>query len=179
MGGEGELSSLPVLEDGTLVRLGGYERAAGGEWLPPAPVSGTPSQELDAPFGAALRLAGADVPQTVQRGGELLFTLHWQVEQAVGHDYQAFVHLVNEQGEKVAQLDWTPHDAVSKLPTSAWPAAWRGSDLQVLAVPPEVPPGVYTLIAGLYDWQSGARVPAAGTDARPDGAVTVGAIEVQ
>ena len=119
IGAEGELSSLPVLEDGTLVRLGGYERAADGEWQPPAPVSGSPSQELDARFGAALRLAGADLPKSVQRGAGLPFTLHWQVEQAVGQDYQAFVHLLNEQGEKVAQLDWTPHDAVSKLPTSS------------------------------------------------------------
>jgi hypothetical protein len=97
----------------------------------------------------------------------------------VGQDYQAFAHLLNEQGEKVAQLDWTPRDALSKLPTSSWPERWRGSDPQVLALPSEIPPGVYTLIAGLYDWQSGARVPVSGADARPDGAVTIGAIEVQ
>ena len=178
-GAEGEPSSLPVLENDTLVRLGGYGRVAGGAWQPVTPVSGPPSRELDARLGPAVRLTGADLPKLVQRGAEFPFTLQWQIEQPVGQDYQAFAHLLDEQGEKVAQLDWPPHDAVSKLPTSAWPAKWRGSDRQVLAVPPEISPGIYTLIAGLYDWQSGARVPAAGTDARPDGAVTVGTIEVQ
>jgi hypothetical protein len=179
MGGEGELSFLPMLENGTLVRLGGYARAADHAWQPVAPLAGSPGQALDARFAAGLRLAGADLTKTAQRGAGLPFTLHWHVERPVGQDFQAFAHLLNEQGEKVAQLDWTPHDAVSKLPTAAWPTQWRGSDRQVLAVPAETPPGVYTLVAGLYDWQSGARVPVSGADARPDGAVAIGSIEVQ
>jgi uncharacterized membrane protein len=179
MGGDGELSSLPVLENGTLVRLGGYARAPDHTWQPVAPVAGSPGQGLDARFEGGLRLAGADLPQTVRRGTGIPITLQWQAEQPAGQDYQAFAHLLNEQGEKVAQLDWTPHDAVSKLPTAAWPAPWWGSDRQVLALPPEIPPGVYTLVAGLYDWQSGARVPVSGADARPDEAVTIGSIEVQ
>ncbi len=32
------------------------------------------------------------------------------------------------------------------------------ADTQQLTLPPDLPPGVYTLIAGLYDWQSGERL---------------------
>jgi hypothetical protein len=52
------------------------------------------------------------------------------------------------------------------------------NDLMTLDLPVTLPPGDYTLIAGLYDWQSGERLPASGAAARPDGAAQLGTIRI-
>jgi hypothetical protein len=96
-------------------------------------------------------------------------TLLWRALQPVARDYNAFVHLLDANGNRVAQVDWPPGDAISRLPTSQWPVGVTLADTQQLLLPPDLPPGVYTLIAGLYDWQSGERL---------GDAVEVGVIEV-
>jgi hypothetical protein len=95
--------------------------------------------------------------------------LYWQATQPVTQDYNSFVHLLDATGEKVAQLDWTPGDAIGQLPTSQWPTGVTLADTQQLPLPPFLPPGAYTLIAGLYNWQSGERL---------GDAVELGVIEV-
>jgi len=47
-----------------------------------------------------------------------------------------------------------------------------------LDLPLTLPPGEYTLIAGLYDWQSGERLSATGASARTDGAAKLGTIQI-
>jgi hypothetical protein len=57
-------------------------------------------------------------------------------------------------------------------------------DLPVLALPASLPAGDYTLVAGLYDWQTGARLAAEATGAvanatvSPDGGVRLGTIRI-
>jgi hypothetical protein len=171
--------AAPVLDGGQLVRLGGFVRTDAGSWaeLPPAPA--VPATPLAATFGAAIQLTGSSVPLQGEPGATLPFTLFWQAVTPVQGDYNSFVHLLDAAGNKVAQLDWTPYDAISQLPTSTWPGGWQVQDTQQLALPPELPPGTYTLIAGLYDWQSGARLPATGQDAVPGDVATVGKIVVR
>ena len=52
------------------------------------------------------------------------------------------------------------------------------TDLNGDYVVPSLPPGEYTVAAGLYDWQTGERLPAAGTGAREDGAAAVGFVHI-
>jgi hypothetical protein len=152
-------SGLPLLEGGTLLRLGGYTRTADDAWTPLAPDampgSATP---LAVRFGDAIELVAVTAPAQAQAGAPLDFALSWRATRPVAQDYNAFVHLLDANGAKVAQLDWTPGDAVSQLPTSQWPLGVTLADAQQLPLPPDLPPGVYTLIGGLYDWQRGERL---------------------
>lgn len=162
-------SELPVLENGTMLRLGGFRRSAAGSWEP-APAPDSVGQALNLRLGDAVELVGADIPASVSGGAPLTFTLYWRTQQPLPHDYNSFVHLLDAAGNKVAQLDWTPHDAVSMLPTSQWPVGVTLADTQQLPLP-DLAPGAYTLVGGLYDWQSGERLSGA--------AVELGAVAVK
>ena len=152
-------AALPLLENGTLLRLGGHARTADGAWMPLAPdaMQGD-AAPLAVRFGNAIELTGASLPATARAGEPARLTLLWRALQPVTRDYNAFVHLLDANGNRVAQVDWPPGDAISRLPTSQWPMGVTLADTQQLPLPSDLPPGVYTLIAGLYDWQSGERV---------------------
>ena len=107
------------------------------------------------------------------------FTLHWQASAPVDFDYTAFAHLLDAQGNKVAQLDWQPHDRMGVLPTSAWPRGWPVIDAQRLLLPADLPPGDYTLLVGLYNWQSGERLPAQGERVVDGNAVQLGPFRIE
>jgi hypothetical protein len=90
-----------------------------------------------------------------------------------------FVHLLDAGGNKVAQADGQVTDAFGSLPVAGWGQGAPVDDLVTLALPAELPPGDYTVVAGWYDWQSGERLVAAGAGAREDGAATVGSVQVK
>ena len=176
----GATPTLPVLEEDTLARLGGFWREyASAPWMPVPPVAGVPTHALDALFGDAFRLEGAALPSPDEPTRPLAVTLYWQAERSMPKDYMRFVHLLDAAGNKVAQLDGPPHDQISELPTSAWPVAWRGADGLVLDLPADLPGGVYTIVAGLYDWETGERLPVTGADVAPGDVVRIGSVEIR
>jgi len=71
--------------------------------------------------------------------------------------YTVFVQLLNGDGKLVAQHDGPPDDGQS--PTTGWDQGEQVLDVHRVAVPRDLPPGDYTLIVGLYDPNSGARLP--------------------
>lgn len=159
-------AQFPLLEGGNVVRLEGYTRDDQGIWLPismSAPVANQlPTTPIRAYFGGMLELVGANLPAQAKAGEPLNFTLHWQASAPVDFDYSAFAHLLDAGGNKVAQADWQPRDAMGILPTSTWPLHWPVIDAQQLQLPADLPAGEYTLLVGFYNWQSGDRLPAEG-----------------
>ena len=107
-------AELPVLNGGTLLRLGGFVRNNAGGWASVAADDAPIGRQtpLNIGFGDAIELVGASTPATAQAGAPLTFSLYWQATQKVTQDYNSFVHLLDATGEKVAQLDWTPGDAI-------------------------------------------------------------------
>jgi uncharacterized membrane protein len=167
--------ALPVLEGDSLARLGGFVQTPDvATWTPMAPVIGAPLQPLDAAFAGGLHLTGATVPATAQPGANMPVTLFWRADTPPLADYSLFVQVLAATGANVAQWDGAPADAVSKLPASTWPAAWQGTHELTLALPATLPPGEYTVIAGMYDWQTGARLPVNGGDSVEIGRVEIG-----
>jgi hypothetical protein len=59
-----------------------------------------------------------------------------------------FVQLLDSAGALVTQHDAEP--AGNTLPTVDWPLGVGITDRHALRLPPDLPPGQYTLIAGLY-----------------------------
>lgn len=111
--------------------------------------------EVDALFGDALRLIGYDL---VQGDDALTLTLHWQALRRMDESYKFFVHLYNaESGEMATQADVVPRGWM--YPTAWWEAGEVVSD--EIAVPlGDVPPGTYRLAVGVYNQDTGVRLPA-------------------
>jgi len=83
--------------------------------------------------------------------------LAWQIEAAPPLDYSLFIHLLNAAGEKVTQLDTQPRDGFGPLPMTTWPMNATIAGNYALPLPVNLPPGEYTVIVGLYDWQAGPQ----------------------
>jgi uncharacterized membrane protein len=151
--------TLPGLEGDSLVRLGGFQQSSDGDWRPIAPLDSAPTQAVNAAFVGGLHLEGAALPQSVRRGGALPVTLVWRADEPPGEDFSVFVQMLDATGANIVQWDGAPHDAVSKLPSSAWPKDWRGSHALTLPLAETLPAGEYIVVAGMYDWQTNERLP--------------------
>lgn len=160
---------LGVTRDGVLA---GHEAHLGMIKITP-PVAGwiEPPRQSAAVFDGRIRLAGYDLPETAGPGDTLPLTLFWEALAPVGRDYTVFVHLVNEAGEIVAQSDGPPR--AGAYPTGIWSAGEQVIDDRALALPPDLLPGNYVILTGLYDPATGARLPAyeAGGTRLPDDAI--------
>jgi len=112
-----------------------------------------PTREERTQIGArlgdsAVLLEGYRHAGVVAAGEVLPLALFWQTEAQLSHDYTVFVHLIDGQGNKLAQRDLPPLEG--SLPTTGWRAGELLRDDQDLAVPPQVLPGTYELLVGMY-----------------------------
>jgi hypothetical protein len=112
------------------------------------------AQAADYRLGGRLMLVGYDLSAAPAE-----VTLYWQAMEPVALDYTVFVHLLDADGRQVAQADGPPQSG--QYPTSWWGAGEVVADRHVL--PAEVianlPPGSYTLSVGLYNLDTGERLP--------------------
>lgn len=170
--GRGQLQVDPFLRGGTYtVTLGLMDPTTGrepGESVPLGEVEveaiertfelPTPAVEADATFGTALKLLGYDLHR---EANAVTLTLHWQALRRMEESYTFFVHLVDsETGDLVAQADFIPYD--STYYTTWWEAGEIVSDEAVLSLV-NVPPATYRLEIGVYERDSGQRLPLVGT----------------
>jgi len=117
-----------------------------------------PQQPLSITVGHAAVLMGFDMaPTTLKSGAPLTITLYWQAKAALEENYTVFVHALGPDGQLHAQSDCQPQDG--EAPTTSWIAGQIIVDTHQLTLPPETPPGPYTLLAGLYSAASGSRLP--------------------
>jgi uncharacterized membrane protein len=158
-----------LLEGDTLLRLGRFARTAANTWstlMPPPPLVAGPAT---AEFGGQVRLDNWLFDgENLAPGAHTPITFAWYALQQPAMDFSVFVHLLDGSGNRVAQLDWQPRDAWGPRPMTTWRTGQTILDEQVLPLPVDLPPGAYDLILGVYDWQSGERLPLNGANARPD-----------
>jgi hypothetical protein len=114
---------------------------------------------VDARLGDWVVLAGFNAPDRVKPGQSMQVTLVWQALGETDEDYKVFVHLLGPDGRPVAQSDAMP--ANWTRPTSGWQVGEYVTDLHTLDLNPDLPPGDYRLVAGMYDATTGQRLPAA------------------
>jgi hypothetical protein len=109
----------------------------------------------DAGLGSVVRWRGYDLESTVAMPGDVLpITLYWEAAAPLGQDWSTFIHLLDENGEKVGQVDQTPGDGF--YPPSAWQPGLLVADQYELRLDPGLKPGSYRLIFGWY--QGGDRL---------------------
>jgi hypothetical protein len=168
---------LYTFEDNTWVRLGTFRQSGPKTYqhLSPTPLP-TP-QPPQAQFWHLIELQRADLPTpSLPAGQPLPFTLQWQTEAPLTLDLTTFAHLLNEEGQAVAQLDWTPQDSLGYLPTTAWQPHRPIIDHQILPLPTDLAPGKYRLVVGWYYPVTGDRLPLTlgeGTDTTQVGVLTI------
>ncbi|VAW31906.1 hypothetical protein MNBD_CHLOROFLEXI01-443, partial [hydrothermal vent metagenome] len=113
--------------------------------------------QLFADFGEQIALIGNDLSsQTAVPGEQLAVTLYWQAQTPLNINYQSFVHLLRPDGSLVAQSD---HLNPGEFPSGRWPLDKYVRDEHFLQIPPDLPPGTYTLTAGLWVQAEGWRLP--------------------
>jgi hypothetical protein len=91
-------------------------------------------------------------PHPPRPGQELRVTLYWQTQGELEGVYSSFVHLVDEEGQRVAGSDQQPGGAF--YPTDLWRPGEILRDEHVFTVPPETLPGRYRLLVGMYAYPS-------------------------
>ncbi len=125
---------------------------------PPAPPPAVLLPPLPrAQWQAGMVLNAIDFPRSIERGEPLDITATWSTEQPVQQPYTLFIHLLDAQGQLVAQHDGMPLDAA--WPTTCWQAQQGFSDHYHLTLPPDVEPGNYRLTLGFYWLPTQERTP--------------------
>jgi hypothetical protein len=121
---------------------------------PPPP----PEYPIHAQFGDSLVLIGGDFPErTLQPNQTLTFTLQWQSLDSVDRDFTVFNHLLDSEGKIRAQQDAMPQEG--RYPTAMWDPGEIVLDTHSIRLPPDLEPGQYTLRIGLYEPETGQRLP--------------------
>jgi len=168
-----------------LVRMGFFDDATGQRlplWIDGQPTAidqiqlglfyvsldGTDPRQPDIPlsvnFAASIELVGVTTtPYSLLPTPYSSFpvTLHWQALHPTDKPYTIFLQLLNEQGEVVAGWDQQPFDGL--YPTNLWSPGETIADTIQLPLPENgLPSGTYRLITGLYDFDTGQRLPVIG-----------------
>lgn len=111
-------------------------------------------QAVGAHFGSALHLRGVTVTSATNH---LVVEPAWDVRGPLPADYNVFLHLIDGQGRRVAQIDVDPGGADFPQ-TSAWEPGQQIAVPLPLPLPDNLPAGVYRIVLGLYDVTTGARL---------------------
>jgi len=136
---------------------------------------------LRADFGepSAIELHGYMLEPAVGNPGQpATLTLYWRASALMDENYVVFVHLVDGQGNVVAQGDGAPLNGFR--PTSSWRPGEVFVDAHTFALPENLADGPYTLWIGLYEPVSGTRLPVfVNGERQVDDRLKLGGIEIE
>ncbi|MEZ4769044.1 MAG: DUF2079 domain-containing protein [Caldilineales bacterium] len=145
-----------VLENGTMVLTGVWERNDGRLAAAIEP-SFKPTSDLFSGDGWNVELTGVQAPERVAPGDNVPILLQWQSYGPSQRDYNVFVHIVDSQGEKVAQADGPPTYFEPQV-TSQWPPGQAILSAHSIPLPADLPPGHYSIVVGWYYWETLERL---------------------
>jgi mannosyltransferase len=110
-----------------------------------------PTDTLDLPFGDHIMLTGFALNRAQFAPGDaLMLSLFWTTDAPLAARYKVFVHLyADPDAPPPAQHDSEP--AGGQAPTIDWQPGAAIIDRHGIVIPPDLPPGEYTLAVGIYD----------------------------
>ena len=110
-----------------------------------------------ADFGDQIMLLGYDAsPASWQPGNRSALTLYWKAKSPLDINYQVFIHVQAADGRLVAQSDRLNP---GEFPTRRWPVDKYVRDTHEIHLTADLPPGHYTVSAGLWVQDEGWRLP--------------------
>jgi hypothetical protein len=102
------------------------------------------------PFGDTITLNGYAFNSDYPYPGEIAqVTLFWQTSAPISQRYKIFLHLLDANGQLIAQRDSEPGGGLK--PTTTWQPGEVIVDNHGLLIPADAPLGPYTVLLGLYD----------------------------
>jgi hypothetical protein len=115
------------------------------------------------------------LPQQAQAGDALEVKLALRAREEVNVNYTLFVHVIGPNGGVVAQVDTWPQGGL--WPMANWVRGQVVEDAFTLTLPADAAPGVYQVVAGMYDALNGSRLPAVDAEGHTvsEGRVILGA----
>jgi len=122
------------------------------DFQPPAP-----QHLLNLTLQGGHKLLGYDLAAKTEEGAPVNLILYWQPAGPTDIRYSVFVHLVNHDGDILAQDDREPADG--QHPTTSWLAGETIADAHAFPFPVTGEKGPFGLEVGLYDPLTGRRVP--------------------
>jgi hypothetical protein len=136
------------------------------------------SERAIARLGDRVDLLPIPLPaQPVAAGTVMPVSLRWRVAQPVEAPYNVFVHLASTAQPFIAGVDGEP--CGGWYPTDHWHYGEVIEHSMQLQVPAGLAPGQYQVAVGLYDWQTGARLPVVQDNQREPDRAFVGNITVK
>jgi hypothetical protein len=99
-------------------------------------------------FPVPVRLEAWSVPDTARAGDTLAVDLTWRALGKIDAYYSTYVKLLDKDSQAVAGWDGQPRDG--QAPTLLWVPGQTIDDTIVLDMPVDLPPGDYTVEAGMY-----------------------------
>jgi hypothetical protein len=133
----------------------------------------TPATPVDfifaEPEGGAVRLRGHTLAQSAGApGASLAATLTWESLRPLLRSYTVFLHVIDPAtNAKVAQTDALP--VCGQNLTNQWNPGDLIEDPQRMVLAEDAQPGPYRLYMGLYDVETGARLPVTDAAGQPVG----------
>ncbi len=123
----------------------------------PPPVDDTGATAVNARFGDQITLSGYEVLGETTQGKTIEIRLYWQAVRPPDDNYFVFIHLLDAAGQLVVNHDGQPMDG--RFATRAWQPGITVPDNHPLLLPPDLPPGNYQVMVGLYQQETGVRLP--------------------
>ncbi|HZY42869.1 MAG TPA: hypothetical protein VFF59_12820 [Anaerolineae bacterium] len=145
--------------------------------LPPrSTVAAVPptAMQTQADFKGMAQLAGYTIEQAADR---LIVEWYWRGTGPVDRPYTVFNHVLNDQRQLVGQRDERPQGGQPLM--TCWQPGEIYRDQHIIDLPPGLPAGAYTLEVGLYDAQTGDRVPLTAADGSQTDRVELGPIDLK
>jgi hypothetical protein len=112
----------------------------------------------DAQLGDVLSISGHRLSPSVARADDTIhITIWWRTLATMDTDYTAFIHILGPDGRVLAQEDRLLQDG-PRL-TSRWEVEEVVTDEYEIILPFNTEPGEYAVKAGVYNWETGERLP--------------------
>jgi len=113
---------------------------------------------LRADLGDEVRFLGYDLKSDhVPPGGFVELTLYWQAQRALDVNYTVFTQVLDANYQAAGQWDNWPRQ--NAYPTRLWAAGEIVDDSYRIPIDPHAPPGEYTIVVGMYNAETGERLP--------------------
>jgi hypothetical protein len=120
---------------------------------------------VNAHFGDHVVLLGYDVAGSPRPGEDIQLTLFWQAQGRTETSYNVFTHLVDQDNRLWGQRDGIPKQG--RAPTTSWLRGEVIEDKYAIPVQEDAPPGSYRVAVGMYDPETGLRLPGTDGEGKP------------
>lgn len=112
---------------------------------------------VEANFADQMELLGLDVATPVTDTADLTITLYWRALSEMETDYTTFLHILDEAGQVVAQVDHVPGDGA--FPTTGWLPGEVVADRFAVPWSAQMETSTQQVEIGVYDPRTLERLP--------------------